>query len=621
MRRRHATALMLGAPLARPAWAEGTPKFPVPTGRWVHAIAAFGEPRYGPDFKAFDYVNPAAPKGGTLRLCNPDRRASFDKFNPFTLKGVAPAAMVIFVFETLCVRSMDEPAAMYGQLVESMYVAPDLLSMTLRVRANVRFSDGSPLTAADIVHSFTQLTGKGAAPSMRTPLLGVAGAQALDERTVRFDFKEAKVDNLFTVGDLYVFSRKWGDGKPFDQIVTDWPIATGPYALGRAEMPRRLDLVLRKDYWGVDVPVRRGHFNFARVNYRMYKDDEVRREAFKAGEFDIMRELTARHFARTHRGPKWDDGRIVKQVFPVQFGNMFQSFNFNLRREKFQDIRVREAIDLAWDFETINKYKTFRAANSMFANTEFAAQGLPSAEELKLLEPFRAELPARVFGPAYVKPPTDAHPNALRDNLKRAAALLADAGWKIGGDGWLRNARGQTLDIEYADPVRIGRFAEFERNLRMLGVRYSERLIDFALFRQRNEKFDFDVVIIVEGKFNLPDVGDLASLYGSRSGKEPGGANYRGVDSRAVDALIERIAAASTMDELRAAARALDRVVTWNFWQIPMLYASTEPTSYWNKFGIPATLPKYYNIDTLIEPRNLPWPLWTWWDKTATAAR
>lgn len=622
--RRHWIAGLLalgGAVCAGAAGAAGTagadtPRAPFVTGQWVPSITAYGTPKYGPDFKAFDYVNPAAPKGGTLRLSNPDRRSSFDKYNPFTLKGVAPAAMAMLVFEPLCVYAMDEPKSFYGLLAESMHVASDLKSMSFRLRAQAKFSDGSPVLAADVVHSFRQITTKGH-PQYRIVFGGVADVVAVSEREVRFDFKEGKPENVYQVADVPVFSRKWGGGKPLDQIVDEWPIATGPYALAKAEMPRRLELVRRPDYWAADLPARRGHFNFERIVYRMYKDNDVRREAFKAGEFDILREMVASQYARSHRGPKWDDGRIRKQVFTVQTGSMFQSFNFNLRRKKFQDVRVREALNLAWDFEAYNKYGTFRRADSMFSNSEFAAEGLPSPAELALLEPFRAELPPRVFGPAYRAPRTDTHPNALRENLKRAAALLAEAGWKVGEDGWVRNAAGQTLDIEFLEPNSVGRFAEFERNLKRLGVRYSERLVDFALYRRRLESFDYDVVVIVEGKFTLPDPGDLDALYGSKAADLEGGTNYKGIKSAAVDALVGRIARATTMDEMRTAARALDRVVTWNFWQLPMLYANTEPTSYWNRFGMPKVVPKYFQIDSMPDVHSLPWPLWTWWDKAA----
>lgn len=589
---------------------------PVVTGTWVHALSAYQPPKYAPDYQHFDYVDPAAPKGGTLRLANPDRRSSIDKLNPWTIKGVAPAALDMLMFERLCTFSMDEPQAMYGLLAESMLVAPDLSSITFRLHPKARFSNGDPVTAEDVADSFTRFRGKLVMPTYTTPLEGVASATVVDERTVRFDLKERNVDVLFALGDMRIFSRKWGGGKPLADIVTEEPITSGPYTIAKLRMPSGIEFKLNPDYWAKDLPVRRGFFNFDRIVYRLYRDLEIKREAFKAGEFDITREMRIAQYFRAHKGAKWDDGRIVKKMFEVETGSMLQAFDFNLRLPKFQDIRVREAIMRAWDFEAYNRYGTFVRANSIFNNTEFAAQGTPSAEELKLLEPFRAELPAEVFGPAFKAPRNDTHPNALRDNLKRAAELLEQAGWKIAPDGLLRNAAGEQFTIEYLEPQQVGRNPEFQRNLLKLGIVYTERLVDYSLYRARLEKKDFELVVIVEGKFTLPNSGELRSIYGSQGADVPGSSNLRGVKSPAVDALIERIANATTLVELRTASRALDRVIMWNHWQIPQLFTRTESSSYWNKFGLPAIKPKYFQIDSIPDEHSLPWPVWTWWDKS-----
>ena len=589
---------------------------PVPVGTWEHAISAYQPPKYPRGFPHFEYVNPAAPKGGVLKLGNPDRRSSFDKFNPYTVKGVAPAAMTMFVFESLAFTAMDEPNTFYGLLAEEMLVAPDLSSISFRIHPKARFYNGDAVTPEDVVHSFVQLSGKGAAPAYQTAFAVVSRAVAVDARTVRFDLKDRTLDALGTAAGLPVFSRKWGAGKPFNQIVTEQPIATGPYQIDKIEMPRRLELRRNPDYWAKDLPVRLGFFNFDRIVYRMYKDDAVRREAFKAGEFDIMKEYRASAYARQHQGAKWRDGRIVKQVFTVDTGSMMQAFDFNLRLPKFQDIRVREAIMRAWDFEAYNKYGTFARANSMFNNTEFAAEGSPSPAELALLEPYRSELPPQVFGPAFKAPRNDTGPNALRDNLRRAQELLNDAGWKVAADGKLRNAAGEAFDITYLEPSQPGRNAEFQRNLLKLGITYTERLVDFALFRRRLENFDFDMVVIVEGHFTLPSASDLESIYGSKGAAQEGSNNFRGVKSRAVDDLIDRIGKADSLADLRTASRALDRVVMWNHWQIPQLFTRTEPSSYWNRFGLPKVQAKYMSIDSFANAYSAPWPLWTWWDKS-----
>lgn len=588
---------------------------PVATGTWEHALSAFQPPKYPRGFTHFAYVNPQAPKGGTLNLSNPDRRSSFDKWNPYTIKGVAPAAMRIYIFETLGFVAMDEPKAVYGLIGEEVMVAPDMASVTWRIHPLARFSNGDPVTAADVVRSFQLMSGPQAQPEFSVPLAAIARAVAVDARTVRFDLKEPGLDAVLTTAELPVFSAKWGAGKRFDEMVTDMPIATGPYVVDKFQMPGRLELKRRTDYWAGDLPVRRGFWNFDRIVYRMYKDQDVRREGFKGGEFDLLKEYSASQWVRSHRGPKWESGRIVKQTFTVSTGSMPQAMQLNLRRPKLQDIRVREAILRAYDFDKYNRYGSFDASDSLFNNTEFAAQGDPSPAELALLEPHRAELPPQVFGPPFRMPRYGASPHALRDSLRRAQELLAEAGWKPGTDGWLRNAAGEKLTLEMLEPSQTGRLPEFARNLKKLGIEYSERLVDFALYRRRITAFDYDMLIVVEPKFTLPDAGQLSSLYGSASATVEGSNSYRGVQSKAVDMLIDRIAKAQSLDELRTAARALDRVVMWQFSGVPMLYSRRLNMSYWNRFGIPATQASYMDIDTLIQIYSQPWPLMTWWDK------
>ncbi|MCB2022269.1 MAG: ABC transporter substrate-binding protein, partial [Burkholderiaceae bacterium] len=366
---------------------------------WVHAYASYGAPKYGPDFDHFEYVNPQAPKGGTLQLKNPDRRTSFDKFNYFTTRGNAPAGLVIFMFETLAILSGDEPQTMYGLLAEEMKVAPDKSSITFRLDPKARFANGDPVLAKDVKYSFDSLSGKYAAPGYQSLFDGVS-ATVLDDRTIRFDLKTPSTDTLFAIGtNLYIFSHKWGllpDGKHkrFDEIVDEMPITSGPYTIGAVDMGRRIEFKRDPNYWARDLPVRRGFFNFDRVVYRYYQDDIVATEAFKAGEYDMVRVYGARTWNRQHKGPKWDDGRIKKELFETGFGQYMQAYDLNLRRPIFQDPRVREAIGLSYDLDKANnRFKMFTRASSMFNNSEFAAQGLPSEAELKLLEPFRKELP------------------------------------------------------------------------------------------------------------------------------------------------------------------------------------------------------------------------------------
>jgi microcin C transport system substrate-binding protein len=626
--RRRVAAMLLASPWAgamaaaptTPA-ASAAPQAPADgeplTGRWVHAFAAYGAPKYGPEFQHFEYVNPDAPKGGTLKLKNPDRRSSFDKYNPWTVRGNAPAGVMIWMVEGLAHLSQDEPMAMYGLLAESIFVAPDFSSVSFRIRPNARFNNGDPVMAEDVRHSLAMLSSKQSQPSVQTQVAGIARVVVLDTRTVRFEFSEKTREQVFVAGTMPIFSRKWGAGKKLDEIVTEYPITSGPYLIDKVDMPRRIEFRFNPDYWGKSLSVRRGHFNFERVIYRNYADDAVAREAFKAGEFDLMREYRARAFVRQHAGVKWDDGRIAKLVMPTRYGQYLQSYQLNLRKPLFQDIRVREALGLTYDFETRNKTRTFVRSSSPFSNSDFAATGSPGPGELALLEPFRAELPPRVFGPAFVAPRTDDAPNGLRRNLLKARDLFEQAGWKIDDTGVLRNAKGEPFALEYMQPLPDS-INDWQSNLKKLGIRMTARLVDFALYSRRLREYDFDMVAIVEGRFTLPQGAEVGAFFGSKSADEPGNSNYRGVKSRAADALIEAMNRANTMDELRNAARAMDRVVMWSFWQIPDLYSARLPISHWTKFGMPKTMAQYFQADTLISGfiEHGPWPLWTWWEKS-----
>jgi peptide/nickel transport system substrate-binding protein/microcin C transport system substrate-binding protein len=619
-------ALTLAAsPLARAKAAAGP--FGTGTGQWVHGLATFGEPKYPRGFSSFDYVNPQAPKGGTLFLSNPDRRTSFDKFNPFTVRGNFPLGLTIFVFETLLVLGADEPQTLYGLLAEEMNLAPDRSSISFRLHPQARFSNGDRVTAADVKYSFDVLTGKHSAPRFRTLLGGVKRAVVLDPRTVRFDLVDGGGDAILNLGIyLYIFSPKWGElnGNPrrLDEIVTEEPIATGPYAIARADSGRRLELVLRPDYWGRDLPVTRGMYNFDRVVYRYYSDRLVSIEAFKAGEFDLFQEYSASAWMRQHAGPKWDDGRIVKHEFRNAFGQGLQAYLFNLRRPIFRDLRVRRALDFTYDFEKINLYGLRTRSASLFSNSEFAAVGLPGAGELRLLDPFRAELPPEVFGPPYVPPRTDTGPNGLRENLRQARALLAEAGWNLAPDGLLRNAQGAPFELELLDVPQASQFRTviWQRNLRKIGITLKPRLVDYALYSKRLDAFDYDMVTIRAADFALPGAADFEDAFGSKAAAEAGSSNYRGVQSRAVDHALAAMAAAGSLDELRDACRALDRIVLHSAWQVPQLYSGKFPVSYWNKFGIPERVPKYYSIEGS-GVQYPAWPITCWWIRDAAQRR
>jgi microcin C transport system substrate-binding protein len=610
------------APVAKaePVAADPASLIPSPD-RWSHAYSAYGQPRYPRGFAHFDYVNPDAPKGGTLNMAQPDRRSSFDKFNPYTIKGNSPAGLSTLVFESLAMRSGDEPDTIYGFVAEDIQVAPDKSWVAFRINPKARFTNGDPVTAADVKFVFDTMKGKEVSPAVRTQLEGVSSATVLDPRTIRFDLKERTADTIFNIAGLSVFSPKWtmgpdGKQRKFSDVINEHPIATGPYTIGTVDMPRRIEFVRDPKYWARDLGVSKGQYNFDRVVYRYYQDNAIALEAFKAGEFDFSMEYSARRWARQHSGPKWNDKRILKEEFPTGFGMGLQSYIFNLRRPLFQDRRVREALGLAYDFAALNVYKQYKRTNSVFANSEFAAKGLPSPEELALLEPFRADIPPAAFGEPWQDPRTDLDPNGLRNNLKKARKLLEEAGWKVDAEGVLRNAKGQRFEFEWleAGDAFGKREYNFERNLAMLGIKLNLRLVDFALYRKRLEIFDFDMINIKSGDWALPNAADLKAAHGSAAADEEASANYGGVKNKAIDFLIERMDKATTMDELRTATRALDRVFINEHYVVPDLYGGSNRVSRWDKFGIPKVVPKYYTIATPSEWGQ--WAVTAWWDKS-----
>jgi microcin C transport system substrate-binding protein len=574
----------------------------------AHAFALYDTPKYPAGFHHFDYVNPDAPKGGELYLANPDRRTSFDKFNPFSLKGVAAAGVSNLMFETLAVSSSDETATMYGLLAEDMELAPDRMAMTFRINPKARFNNGDPVLAADVKHSFDTLMAKGA-PQFKSVFADIRQCVVVDPRTVRFDFRALNRELPLIAGGMPVFSRKWGEKTSFDKIQLEAPIASGPYLIERYDVGRSITYKRNPDYWGDDVPARRGMFNFGRIFYRFYKDDVARLEAFKAGEFDVVVEYSAKNWARSYNGPKFRSGAIIKRELSHSNGAGMQGFVMNLRRGQFQDIRVRQALGLALDFEWMNRqlfYGQYKRIHSFFNNSELGARGMPSEDELKLLEPLRAKLDPAVFGPAPVPPSTDP-PSSLRANLMQARELLRQAGWEY-RDGALRNAKGEPLVFEIMDDQSaLSRvISVYVRNLQKLGVQVTQRTADFALLQKRMEEFDFDMTTN-----RFPDVtspgNEMYDMFGSKAADEKGSNNAWGLKDPAVDKLVDALVAANTRRELVAAARALDRVLMHKYIVVPHWYSSTHRVAYRNRFGMPAALPLYYQAD--------PYVISTWWQQ------
>lgn len=574
------------------------------------AYALWGTPKYPAGFAHFDYVNPQAPKGGTLRLVSSFRTSTFDKYNPFTVKGSAPAYLATLMFDSLLAGSMDETATGYGLLAEDVQVAPDRLSVTFRLRPQARFHNGDPVLAEDVKHSFDTLVGPHTAPGYKTLLIDVAGVDVLDARTVRFRFKVPNRELPLTVGSLPIFSRAWGAGLPFDQVVMQEPIGSGPYRIGSVRFGKDITYVRDPNYWARDLPVRVGTYNFERIEVRIYQDNTARLEALKAGEFDVMRFFSAGDWARRLFGKKFTTGELVKGEFEHQLPTGFQSYVLNTRRPFLQDVRVRQALGLALDYEWMNRqmfYGAYRRVNGIFGHTPCETTGLPSAQERALLAPYAQDLPPGTLGPMTV-PPSTQPPSSLRDNLRKARALLEEAGWTV-QDGVLRNAQGQALQLEYLDSGGAGQrvVAPWQRNLQKLGITLRFRAVDFALYQQRLQKFDFDITSIAYQGSNNPGQ-ELADLFGSQAADQEDSGNFPGVKNPAVDAMIERIVSANTQQELLPACHALERVIAHGHYLIPQWYSSTHRMAYnaWN-LAVPSVLPPYAPGEE--------WVMQTWWSK------
>jgi microcin C transport system substrate-binding protein len=592
--------LLLALGLSPAAWA-------------AHGYALWGDLKYPAGFSHFAYVNPQAPKGGELRLVSNLRVSTFDKYNPFTMKGSAPAYLSGLMFDSLLAGAQDEVGSGYGLLAEDVDVAPDGLSATFRLRKEARFHNGDPVLAADVKHTIDTLLGPHTSPAYKTMLEDLDGVEAVDERTVRFRFKRFSRELPLTIGGLPVFSRKWGlengKAKPFDQVVMDIPIGSGPYKIGPVRFGKDITYVRDPNYWARDLNVRRGSSNFDRITVKIYKDNTAKLEALKAGEFDLMRFFSAGDWARRVNGKKFKSGELVKGEFRHRLPAGFQSYALNTRNPKLKDARVREALGLALDFEWMNRqmfYNSYQRVRGLFMNTDCQANGTPSPEELALMEPWRGKIPDQAFGPMWEPPRTD-QGSTLRDNLRKARGLLNQAGWHV-RDGALRNARGEPLVLEYLDSNETGArvVTPWARNLEKLGITLDFRPVDFALYQQRLQKFEFEITSLAYQGTHTPGK-DYVDLFGSKAADTEDSGNHTGLKNPAVDDILSKMTGARTKAELLPACRALERIVTHMHVFVPQWTAPTHRIAYnaWRLQLPPGGMPPYSQGEG--------WAIDTWW--------
>jgi microcin C transport system substrate-binding protein len=578
----------------------------------AHAYAQFGEPKYPDGFEHFDYANPAAPKGGVLNLSNTGANSSFDKFNPFSLRGRAAPGLLELMFETLTVYSLDERNTQYGLLAEDIEVAEDFTWVRFRINPKARFANGDPVTASDVKYSFDTLSGPLASPNFVAYFAEIREAVVIDTQTLRFDFTRPGRDLPFVAGSLPVFSPKWGadaNGQvpAFDKLRMESPIASGPYAITKAVEGRDVSYTRRADYWGNDIPVRRGTLNFGEVTYKLYKDRDTQVSALRGGNYDFFSEIQMRYWCCQYIGKRFNEGELVKKLFPHQNPPAMVGHTFNTRHERFADPRVREALINALDFEWVNQKifdNNFGRVYSYFSNTPLAASGLPSEAELALLEPWREQLDPAVFGPM-VQLPTTKAPSSLRKNLMRSLELFAEAGWH-NRDGVLRNDKGEAFIIEVSGARGDNMLLDpYYLNLRKLGIQVQQKLSDPATNYARLKNFDYDFTPIGLRESRMPGP-ELWRAFNSKDADVPGSNNIIGVKSPVIDALLLKLLDASSQQELETTARALDRVLMHGHYIQPWRYLTNHHFIYNQRLRYPSQLPLYYGANE--------WVIGFWWD-------
>ncbi len=556
-----------------------------------HGLSAFGDLKYPPDFSHFDYVNPDAPKDGRLSMIGTAGLTTFDSFNNYILKG-DPAQGLAFLFDSLMTRALDEPDAVYGLVASSAEVTPDGKSVVFHMRPEAKFADGSPVTAEDAAFSFETLKEKGH-PSLAIPLRDVVKAEALDPHTVRYTFEGDLTRDLpRIVATLPLLSKAYYTEHPFKQTSLDRPLGSGPYKIADFKPGTNVTYKRRPDYWAKDLNVNRGRFNFDELRYEYYRDRTLELEGLLSGIFDLREEFTSVNWATSYNVPAVKDGRLIRLTLPDDSPSGAQGFFINTRRDKFKDPRVREALGLAFDFEWSNKnlfFGLYDRTHSFFQNSDMMAVGPPSAEELKLLEPFRDRLPQEVFGKPYLPPVTDAT-GRNRENLRRAKELLNAAGFK----GYQEPGEGKVLDVEILifDPSFERIINPYIQNLKKIGINASLRRVDPAQYVRRTESFDFDMTT-QRYTLNLTPSVELKSYWGSEAAGIDGSANLAGITDPVIDALIDKVVAAKTRDELVTATRAIDRVLRAGHYWVPHWYKASHNLAFWNKFSRPAIKPKY----------------------------
>ncbi|TAL32475.1 MAG: ABC transporter substrate-binding protein [Alphaproteobacteria bacterium] len=558
----------------------------------MHAVAMHGAPKYGPDFKHVDYVNPDAPKGGEMRLAT---SGTFDTLNPFVLKGVAAPGIGMTV-QTLTTGTDDEAFTRYGLIAETIEMPEDRSWVAFNLRKEARFNDGTPITADDVVWTFNALMAKGH-PHYRAYYANVKEAKAESPSRVKFTFNMAGNRELpLIVGEMPVLSRHYWEGKNFESTTLEAPLGSGPYRVKSIEPGRRVTYERVKDWWAENLPIMKGQNNFDAIIFDVYRDETVLLQALFSGNYDFRAENIAKSWAVEYDQKPVKEGLIKKEEIKHSLPAGMQAFAYNIRRPLFQDPKVRQALGYAFDFEWSNKqfaYGAYHRTKSYFENSELASSGMPQGRELEILEQYRGKVPDEVFTSEFRVPQTDGSGAGVRENLGKAKELLNAAGWRLGAKGLLEKD-GQEFKFEIlTNSENFERWINpFISNLKKLGIQANLRNVEAAQYQNRIENFDFDMTVHTFGQ-SLSPGNEQRDFWGSDKADVKGSRNIIGIKSPVLDDLVGRLVSAKDREALIALCHAIDRVLLWNYYVIPQFYHDKWRVAYWDKFGHPETTPKY----------------------------
>jgi microcin C transport system substrate-binding protein len=583
-------ALVLFGAVAAPLHAEDAPKR-------HHALSLIGTPKYPADFKHFDFVNPDAPKGGVVRMAD---IGSFDSLNPILYKGEAAAGLGL-IYESLMQDSLDESSTSYGLIAESASYPPDFSSVTFKLRDEARWNDGKPITTEDVVYSLD--VNKQANPRLALYYKNVTKAEATGPNEVTFSFDVKGNRELpMIMGQLTILPKHYwtgtdAAGNQRDPLKTtlEPPLGSGPYRIKTVTPARTISFERVPDYWGKDLPVNRGQWNFDEIRFDYYRDETVAFESFKAGNLDYHQESSAKNWATAYDFAAVRDGYVKRQEVPIKSAQPMQCFVFNLRHPQFQDRRVRQAFNLAFDFEWANKnlfFGQYARVGSYFQGSELASPAaLPEGRELEILNEVKDQVPPEVFTELHVNPINNS-PEDLRANLRKAVQLLKEAGYEVKGGVLVNTKTGQPLTVEFllVSPLFERIVQPYAANLERLGIKAKIRMVDSAQYTRRLDGFDYDIIVGNFGQSESPG-NEQRDYWGSEAADREGSRNLIGIKDPAIDKLIDKVIFAKDRQELVAATRALDRVLLWNDFVVPQWYAPKVRIAYWNRYGQPATLP------------------------------